>query len=71
MEGYGVLWSEWDPIDVGKAGRIKERDRWSRGGECARELSLQAAGSVLNEDGKPAKDENGDFKKAEKHSCEK
>ena len=66
MQGYGVLRSEWDPVDVGKVGRIKERDRWSRGAECARELSLKAAGFFLNEDGKPAKEELVDFKKVEK-----
>ena len=56
-----MLRSEWGAALAGQAGRVKERERWKRGAENARERSLEAAGFALDSEGRLENDENGDY----------
>ena len=61
LSGFGVASSEVTLQQAAYIGRIKEKRRWKLGVESSRFDSLQAAGFVLNELGKPIKDSNGQY----------
>lgn len=61
LKGYSVQSSVWDAKVVRDIGLQKERSRWKLGAEKARQMSLEAAGYLLREDGKLEKNSKGGY----------
>ena len=68
LEGFSIQSATWDQQQVRAVGLRKEKTRWKLGAEKARQKSLEAAGYLLDENGKLERNGAGGYVKIDASS---